>query len=450
MITMTHSTDNPALAINGGTPVRTKGFATSCYVSGNERELLLDCLDSNLWSSFKGAAEGWDIRQCCTMPSAEAATHGPTEIRFLGGQYVRKLEAQFADYFGVPYAVSSNSATSCLVMALGALGLGPGDEVICPPMSFNATATAIVAVGAVPVFCEVKEDTFCLDPADIEHRLTERTKAIMVVHLGGNAADMGAVMDIAKRKGLKVIEDCAQAPGVTHKGRYVGTFGDAGIFSLTETKNITCGEGGVLVTADPQVAFKSRLVRNHGEGVTQEDWTDEELASVVGMNFRLTEFQAAVAIPQFESLEERNQSRRENTAHLFAGLAKHSCLTMPVIEDETDYVSFMVKWKYAPEPDQPDKAWLLKAMAAEGIPIMGGYGRLMHENPMFTHQIGFGTGGFPFKPPYHPGGLQYGPGTLPRSEAIKARFLWFKFINAPNTTKDMDDVIAAFDKILGA
>ena len=188
------------LAINGGKPIRTKPFGTSCYISGNEKELLLKCLDSNNWSSFKGATEGWDINEVGSMPSNEAAKFGPLDIRFLGGKYVRELEAKFAEKFNVQYAVSSNSATSCLIMALGALNLGPSDEVICPSMSFNATATSILFFNSVPVFCEVKENTFCLDPVDLEKKITERTKAIMVVHLGGNTADMDTIMKIAKKK----------------------------------------------------------------------------------------------------------------------------------------------------------------------------------------------------------------------------------------------------------
>ena len=143
--------------------------------------------------------------------------------------------------------------------------LGPGDEVLVPSMSFNATATAILAYNAIPIFCEVKDDTFCIDPDDIIKKLTERTKAIMVVHLGGNGADMDNVVEIAKRNNLFIIEDCAQAPGVKYKNKLLGTLGDVSVFSLTETKNISCGEGGLLITDNKKVAMKSRLIRNHGE-----------------------------------------------------------------------------------------------------------------------------------------------------------------------------------------
>ena len=440
---------NNRLAINGGEPVRQKPFASSCYCSGNEKELILECLESNCWSSFKGATEGWDIKTVGKMGSIKANGYDPLAIRFLGGKFVRQLEADFADYFDVEYAVSSNSATSCLMMAIGALNLEPGDEVIVPCMSFNATATSILFFNCVPIFAEVKSATFCLDPEDVEAKITERTKAIMVVHLGGNTADMDAIMGIAKRYNLKVIEDCAQAPGVTYKGKSVGTIGDVGIFSFTETKNITCGEGGMLITNNPDVAFKSRLIRNHGEGVTEESWTDEELTNVIGMNFRLTELQAAVAIPQFESLEERNRIRKENSAYLIEALKKYPQLIPPKIEDGADYVCFMLKWKYIPESGMPDKETLIKALQAEGIPVTGGYGRLMHENPIFARKIAYGRNGCPFKPPYYNSSLQYGTGTLSRSEGIKKEFIWFKYVNPPNNEDDMEDVVKAFEKLFG-
>src|SRR5439155_12086101 len=173
---------------------------------------------------------------------------------------------------------------------------------------------------AVPVFVEVDPETLCIDVADAEARIGERTRAIAVVHLNGNVADLDALLDLARRRGLRVVEDCAQAPGARYRGREVGGFGDAGVFSLTETKTITCGEGGVVVTNDPRVAMKLRLIRNHGEGVAGADWSDADLMNVIGQNLRLTEFQAAVAIAQLERLDARNAARRANARHLREGL----------------------------------------------------------------------------------------------------------------------------------
>ncbi|HAH21849.1 MAG TPA: DegT/DnrJ/EryC1/StrS family aminotransferase [Candidatus Omnitrophica bacterium] len=441
--------ENQKLAINGGQPVRKKPFASSCFMSGNEIELVLDCLKSNQWSAFKGAAEGWDIKKVCCMSSREAVKYGSQDIRFLGGRYVRKLEALFAKRFKVKYAISANSGTSCLVMALGALGLGPGDEVIVPCMSFNATATSVLYFNSIPVFAEIKPDTFCLDPKDIERKISKRTKAIVVVHLGGNSADMEPIIKIARRHKLGVIEDAAQAIGATYNGRALGTIGNAGIYSLTETKHITCGEGGVLITDDPAIAFKARLIRNHGEGVAEETWTNDRLVNVIGMNFRLTEIQAAVAIPQLGSLDRRNKIREQNTAYLIKKLRKYKALLPPQVEKGSRYICFMLKWRYIRQKDMPDRDWLVKALIAEGIPVSGGYARLMHENPIFSKRIAYGAKGCPYSCSFYRGTAKYGPGVCPRSEVINKQFIWFKYINPPNTKRDMDDVVAAFEKVLG-
>jgi len=428
--------------------VRSKPFADACLIMGNEREMVLECLDSQRWSSFKGATEGWDIHEVGSMLSAQAAKYGALDNRFLGGKYVRDFEALFAEMWSVDFAVSANSATSCLVMAMGSINLNPGDEVIVPCMSFNATATAILSYNAIPVFCEVKEDTFCIDPCDIESRITDKTRAILVVHLGGNAADMDLIMTIANKHNLKVVEDVAQSPGVKHKGKLLGTFGDCGIFSFTETKNITCGEGGMLITNNDNIAFKSRLIRNHGEGVVGVEWDDDDLVNVIGMNFRLTEIQAAIAIPQLKSLAERNVIRQQNTQYLKEKLAKYTSLIFPVVEVETDYVCFMLKLRWIPKSGEPSRDDLVEALQNEGIPVTKGYGHLMHENPIFVRKIAYGSQHYPFVKPYFDEAIQYGSGSLPRSEEINKQFIWFKFINPPNTIKDMDDVVTAFEKVL--
>lgn len=431
-------------------PIRKTPFSSPVLLSGNEKELLMQCLESKNWSSFKGATEGWDINAVATMTSEEATKSGSLENRFLGGKYVRQLEAEFAKEFNVKYCVSSNSATSCLVMAIGALNLGAGDEVIVPSMSYNATATSILAYNAIPNFCEVKEDTFCLDPEDVLRKINKRTKAIMVVHLGGNGSDMDKIIKIANDNNLSLIEDCAQAPGVSYKQKKLGTLGDLGIFSLTETKNITSGEGGILITNNKKIAMKTRLIRNHGEGVVKDDWHDEDLVNIIGMNFRMTEFQAAVAIPQFKSLNLRNNQRRELTNYLLKGLVKYnSVLIPPSVEEGVDYCCFMLKWKWKPKEGMPNRNQLVDALQKEGIPVGKGYGRMMHENPIFTKKLAY-TKGWPFS--WNGEKLtdaKFGTGTLPISEAINQQFIWFKYINPPNTKKDMDDVIRAFEKILG-
>ncbi|HEY0157942.1 MAG TPA: DegT/DnrJ/EryC1/StrS family aminotransferase [Thermoanaerobaculia bacterium] len=407
-------------------PTRTKPFAPNCSIGGRERELLLDAFESLSWSGFRAGAQAHDVRALCELPSADALHFADGEALFLGGVWTRRLEAMFAARMGVRYAVACNSATSGLVMAYGALDLGPGDEVLVPCMSFHATATALVPWGCVPVFVEVKPDTFCIDPTDAARKITPRTKAVVAVHLGGSPADMDALRAL----GLPIIEDCAQSLGATYHGREVGAIGTVGVCSLTETKSITCGEGGVVLTDDPRIARKARLIRNHGEGVAQEDWTDEELKNVVGMNFRLTDLQSALAVAQYEQLDERNRAREENAEHLWSQIARWQCFTRQAVEPGAVPAWFVFKTRYVPRPGMPSRDELVRLLAAEGIPAVAGYTRLLYENPLFTRR-----------------GAGYGRGTCPRAEQLNDEFLWFTFINPPNAPRDMDDVADALEKI---
>lgn len=426
---MTSLQTEARLAIEGGEPLRQRPFAPNCSIGGRERELLLDAFESQCWSGFRAGAQGHDIRELCEIPSADAVRFQDGQALFLGGRWTRRLEAMFAARAGVRYAVACNSATSGLVMAAGALDLGPGDEVLVPCMSFHATATALVPWGCKPVFVEVKPDTFCIDPADAATKITARTKAVMAVHLGGSPADMDAIRGL----GLPVIEDCAQALGARWRGIEVGAVGDAGVCSLTETKSITCGEGGMLLTNEARIARKARLIRNHGEGVAQESWSDAELKNVVGMNFRLTDLQAALAVAQYEQLDERNRARQENVERLAARLAGWPSFLPQAVEPHATPAWYMFKTRYVPRRGMPSRDELAAMLTAEGIPVVPGYARLLHENPIFARSEG-----------------PYGSGACPRSEALNREFLWFPFIHPPNGAADMDDAADAVKKIFAA
>ena len=426
------------------TPVRTRPFAPPCQIAGREEELLLEVLRSGCWSGFRAGANGADIREAGTLSSAAALQLAPSELRFLGGPMVRRLEAMFAERCGATYGVAVNSATSGLVAAFGAIDLEPGDEVLVPCMSFHATATAILAFDAVPLFVEVDPETLCIDVADAESKITERTRSIAAVHLGGNCADIDAVMEMAHRRGLRVIEDCAQAPGARYRGREVGSFGDAGIFSLTETKTVTCGEGGVVVTSDPHIALKLRLIRNHGEGLAGFDWSDAELVNVIGFNLRLTELQAAVAVAQMEQLDERNRARRANQSRLVEGLRGFPFLVPQRIDPHVEEAPYATTFRYVRRDGMPSRDEVVARLQREGVPAVGGYERLLHEHPLFARRIAYGTASHPFA--LRPD-VRYGRGTLPRSEARNRELIWFTCINSPNTAEDMDDIVRAFEKV---
>jgi dTDP-4-amino-4,6-dideoxygalactose transaminase len=229
---------------------------------------------------------------------------------FILGPQGKALEQSVAAYHGVKHAVGVASGTDALHLALLAAGISRGDEVITTAFTFIATAEVISYIGAVPVFVDIRPDTFNIDVGQIEDKITKKTRAILPVHLYGQAADMDRLMDIARRRGLKVIEDCAQSFGADFKGKKTGSFGDMGCFSFFPSKNLgCCGDGGMVITDDETYAERLRSLRNHGSKVR---YYHEE----IGYNSRLDEIQAAILNVKFKRIDRFNASRRKN-AHTY-------------------------------------------------------------------------------------------------------------------------------------
>ena len=224
------------------------------------------------------------------------------------GPRTQQLEDAWAAYCGVGHAILMSNGTVAQEAVLHGLGIGPGDEVITVSFSFNATVSVILRVGARPVFVDVREDDFCMDPALVEAAITPQTRAIMPVHLYGLMADMDPLVEIARRHGLAIIEDAAQAHGASYRGRRAGQFGPA-MFSLYATKNLMTGEGGFATTDDDELADRIRLFRNHGMRVR---YHHDEL----GTNFKPTDLAAAIGLAQLGRLDERTETRRRNAAFL--------------------------------------------------------------------------------------------------------------------------------------
>lgn len=234
--------------------------------------------------------------------------------QFILGPNVRALEQEVASYLGVPLAVGVGSGTDALVLALRALGIGPGDEVIVPAYTFFATAEAVMLAGARPVFVDVEPDSYCLDTRQISFRLTPRTRAIIPVHLFGHPAAMDRITKIAGASGLKIIEDNAQAFGAEYKGRKTGSLGDAGCLSFFPSKNLAgYGDGGMVVCHEAGVAERVRMLRTHG-------WRKKYLPEMTGYNSRLDELQAAVLRVKLRHVDRWNQ-RRAELARRYEGLA---------------------------------------------------------------------------------------------------------------------------------
>jgi perosamine synthetase len=231
------------------------------------------------------------------------------------GKYVTRFEEGIASASGARYAVATNNGTAALHLALLVLGIGPGDEVIVPSLTFVATANAVRYVGATPVFADSDADHWCIDPVEIERCITPRTKAIVPVHLYGHPADMDPIDTIARSRGIAIVEDAAEALGTTYRGRPVGAIGDAGVFSFYGNKLVTTGEGGMLVTNDAALADRARLLRDHAMDPVRRYWHGE-----VGYNFRLTNIQAALGLAQVERMGEFLARKREVAQRYRAGL----------------------------------------------------------------------------------------------------------------------------------
>ncbi len=243
------------------------------------------------------------------------------------GPRVEEFEKSFAEYCGVQYAIAVSSGTTALHIAMLAHEIGEGDEVITTPFSFIATANCLLYVGAKPVFVDIDPITYTIDPALIEHAITSHTRAILPVHLYGQCGDMDAIMEIARKHGLIVIEDACQSHGATYKGKKAGSFG-TGTFSFYPTKNMTCGEGGMITTNDATIADRCRVIRNHG--MRRRYYHDE-----LGFNFRMTDISAAIGLEQLHKLDGFNSIRRENASFY----SKHlQGVTVPVEAPDCSHV----------------------------------------------------------------------------------------------------------------
>lgn len=412
---------NP-LAIHGGPPVRTAPFPSYRTLGEEEKRAVNAVLDDGVLSQFLGA---WS-------PD------------FLGGPRVRALEDSWARHFGVQHAVSVNSATSGLYAAVGALGIGPGDEVIVSPYTMTASATAAIIYGAIPVFADIDPETFCITAETIRARLSPRTKAVIVVDIFGHPADFDPIMELAREHDLAIIEDCAQAPGALYRKKAAGTLGHIGIYSLNYHKTIHCGEGGIVVTDDPALAERLQLIRNHGEAVVKAKGI-EDITNLVGFNYRMTEIEAAIAGEQLKKLPALVATRQANADHLTRQLTGLSGLQTPIIRPGCTHGWYLYTLKYDAKTTGIPRATLATALRAEGIDIREAYVEPLYLQPLYQQRIAFGSAGFPFNLAPH---IEYHRGLCPVVERMYFEEVIFTpLIHAGLNRADIDDVAAAFHKV---
>ncbi|HPT42114.1 MAG TPA: DegT/DnrJ/EryC1/StrS family aminotransferase, partial [Candidatus Gastranaerophilaceae bacterium] len=371
------------LAINGGEKTRKTKFPPYLPIGEEEFENVNEVFKSNTFSRFLGC---W-------------------HEDFFGGEQVQALEKEWAEFFKVKHAIAVNSATSALYCAVGAIGTEPFDEIIVSPYTMSASATAPLIYNAIPVFADVEPDCFCLDVKDIEKKITDRTKAIIVVDILGQPYDAEKINVLAKKNNLKVIEDCAQAPFAKYNGKFAGTLGDIGIYSLNYHKHIHSGEGGILVTNDDELANKLRLIRNHAEAVVEAKG-ETDFVNMIGFNYRMTEVEAAIARAQLKKLPKLVEERQKNIAYLEKELSKIPCLKMPKVRESSTNVYYQhgilfdekIAGVHRDKFTEALKAELMPITLreTEGIKVGCGYVKPLYLQPIFQKKIAYGSKGFPW------------------------------------------------------
>ena len=287
------------------------------------------------------------------------------------GAETQAFEREFSTYHEAAEGVAFANGTVALVALYAALGIGPGDEVIVPSLTFISSATSILYGGATPVFADVDPDTFNISPSDVARRLGPRTRAIVAVHYGGQAADLDELASLAADAGVHLIEDAAEAHGARYQGRPVGTWGVAGMFSFTPTKNITTGEGGMITTNDGALAARLRLLRNHGQTAPYEH-------AILGCNWRITEMQAAMGRTQVGKLDAILARKRTVASRLTSSLSDVEGVTPPVVRADRDHVYMLYTIKLAAGRDE-----VAARMGAGGIETRV-YFPPAHRQPVFA------------------------------------------------------------------
>jgi len=410
------------LALLGGKPVRTAPFLRQNTIGEEEKRRVLDVLDSGVLSEFIGA----------------------NGAKFLGGRQVRAFETAMSQYVGASHAISMNSATSALIAAVGAAGVGPGDEVIVTPYTMSASATAAVVWGGVPVFADIDDATFTLSADAVIDRISDNTRAIVAVDLFGQPADFERLMAVAAARGITVIEDAAQAPGAMLGNRMCGRLGHIGVYSLNYHKHVHTGEGGVALTDDPDLAERLQLIRNHAE-VVVDDRPSASRVNMVGQNYRLTELQAAIGLAQLEKLPSLLADRQGHCNRLSRLLMDNPVFTPPAVRPAATHSYYVYAVRYRRAPDGPHRNRVADALAAEGLPCRGGYVKPLYLMAMYRERIGIGRDGFPFS--LRPNVL-YESGICPTVERIQDHELIItEAVQSPLDSGTIDDIAHIFEKV---
>ncbi len=416
------------LALDGGKPVRTEPFPAWPVSTAEEEAALLGVLRSGKWWRF-AFGQGVELVEPEDDPAETV-----------------KFQKEFASAHGCRYGIAAANGTGTLEMGIRAMGLGVGDEIIVPAYTYVGSATCILQNNLVPVFVDVDPDTYNMDPALVEDAITERTRAIMVVHFGGQPADMDAFMEISKKRGIPVIEDAAHAHCCEWRGKRAGSFGLFSSFSFQAAKNMTSGEGGIVCTNDAKIAELCDSFTWSGRMVGKPWYEFHRL----GWNYRITEFQSAILRCQLARLPGQMEKRTANGLYLTEELRKIDGIRPLARDKRTTVHGYHIYMFRYDEPKLGIKRELfIKALEAEGIPSFGGYAFPLYKNPMFLEKR-FINGSFPLGTSYHED-VDYASyaAKCPVSErACGHEAVWLNHNMFLGSRKDMDDIVTAVKKVL--
>lgn len=413
------------LAIHGGVPVIDSKFMPYNTIGEEEITAVVEVLRTGSLSKFIGA---W-----CED--------------FYGGPQVQALELEWQNYFGVKNAIAVNSWTSGLTAAIGAIGIEPGDEVIVSPWTMAASATSILHWNAIPVFADISRDDFCLDPTSVEAAITPYTKAIMLVDIFGQSADMDIFRTLAKKYNLLLISDSAQSPGALYRGEMAGTMSDIGGYSLNYHKHIHTGEGGVVVTNNDEFAERVRLIRNHAEAVVKEKGT-ADLANMIGYNYRMGEIEAAIGRQQLKKFPHLLVSRQVAAARIIEGLKTIPGIVLPIESLDRTHAFYVLPLVLELDKLSANRHEIYRALRAEGLEgVAEGYVNL-HLLPMYQKKIAYGSKGFPWISGISHRDIDYSEGICPVAEELHSEtFLEFEICRFELNDQEIDLIIETFKKV---
>lgn len=405
--TQTVCTNENLPAIAGGTPIKTTPYGSAKRYGEEELNMLHKALDQGT-------------------------------LFYSQGKMVRNMEERIAGLIGSKYAVATSSGTASIHTAMMAAGISPGDEVIVTPITDMGSLVPILWQGAVPIFADVDPHSYCVTPESVEAVCTEKTRAVLAVHLWGNACDLYGLKELCDRRGIMLIEDCAQAWGCTYDGKPIGSIGRIGCFSLNEFKHIACGDGGVVTTDDENLARRLRLSTD--KCYSREPGAKMRNPFFLAANYRMTELQGAVALAQLDKLESIVVRRRKWAEKLNEGIKDVKGISLPNPTDKCNPSWWFYMLRVEPEVLGVSADTFAEALRAEGLSAGAHYiAQCVYEYPIFVDHSAYERGDHPFKR------VTYGKGMCSEAEAALETSVVLP-VNENLTDQDLEDTVKAIER----